>query len=355
MRYIGSKLSLLKNIRHTFERTVNQKDLVVGDIFCGTAVVAEMFKEMGHKIIANDSLRFCYTLAVAKLEVNSEPVFENLLKSGEIMDKPANKIFLSPYDRVLEHLNQVPGHEGFIFNEYSPGGTAGKQHQRMYFSDENAKKIDEIRRTITVWSENGLITEPEACLLVSDLMKASNRVANIAGTYGCFMKHWDVRALKSIEMERSKISPSNKQNLVFSEDANTLVKKMAFDVLYLDPPYTWRHYGAYYHILETIAIGDAPIVEGKTGLRSWQENKSRYCDRADAVNALKELVNSANTQHLLLSYNSEGLISHDQIMAILSQRGNPECHEIAYRRYKSNSNGNQHKQVQERLYYVKIK
>jgi adenine-specific DNA-methyltransferase len=137
-------------------------------------------------------------------------------------------------------------------------------------------------------------------------------------------------------------------------DAHSLIKQRDFDVLYLDPPYTWRHYGAYYHILETITRWDEPIVTGLTGLRPWEENKSRYCDRADAINALSELVTEAQCHHLFLSYNSEGMITHAQIMELLSSRGDPMCSETSYRRYRSNSGGTKKKALKERLYYVQV-
>lgn len=44
------------------------------------------------------------------------------------------------------------------------------------------------------------------------------------------------------------------------------------DVVYLDPPYNRRDYGANYHVLETLARGDTPEVKGVTGLP-----KSRWC------------------------------------------------------------------------------
>ena len=70
------------------------------------------------------------------------------------------------------------------------------------------------------------------------------------------------------------------------------------------------------------------------------------------THALKDLIHNCNTKHLLISYNSEGLISHDEIYNILSQIGKPFVHEIQYRKYKSN-NGTKEKTVTERIYYVK--
>lgn len=353
MRYIGSKERLLPFIEEQVSKRVKEDIYSFGDPFCGTAAVSRLFKRLGKKVTANDSLRFCYVLAKAALTINAEPQFRRLVESGAVGTKEAVNLFSIPYDKVLDYLNAVGGEQGFVFREYSPGGTANGTYQRQYFSDANAQKIDAIRSQIAQWEISGLVSEAEGCLLISDLLRATNRVANIAGTYGCFIKRWDQRALKPLTLRRSPIISSSQSQEVFCGDALALVKARSFDVLYLDPPYTWRHYGAYYHILETIAQGDEPVVTGRTGLRPWEENKSRYCDRSDAVNALRELVSLAEFKHLFLSYNSEGMISHDQIMETLALRGDPAFSEATYRRYRSNNGGTEKKKtLKERLYYV---
>jgi adenine-specific DNA-methyltransferase len=355
MRFIGSKRQLLPFIHDAVSERVKDKgSYAVGDVFSGTASVSRLFKQLGKRVTANDSLHFCYVLAKASLEINSEPQFERLLERGETGTRKDTKLFASAYDHVLAYLNDVPGKSGFIFREYSPGGSADT-YQRRYFSDANAQKIDAVRDQIEHWQESELINETEACLLISDLMRATNRVANIAGTYGCFMKHWDQRAYKPLTLERSSIVPTSQHQEVFCADAYDVVKDHWFDVLYLDPPYTWRHYGAYYHVLETIAVWDNPVVTGLTGLRPWEENRSRYCDRSNAVSALHDLVSVAQCEHLFLSYNSEGLITHKEIMEILSARGEAVCSEVSYRRYRSNNGGTAKKRLKERLYYVQAR
>ncbi len=62
------------------------------------------------------------------------------------------------------------------------------------------------------------------------------------------------------------------QHLVFNEDANMLIKSISGDILYLDPPYNAREYGANYHLLNTIALYDDFIPQGKTGLRTYQNH-----------------------------------------------------------------------------------
>jgi adenine-specific DNA-methyltransferase len=352
VRFIGSKEKLLSFIQTALLNHVRKETSCIGDLFCGTAIVSRLFKRLGYRVVANDNLNFCYVLAQGTLGINDEPQFERLIASGQIHKTEGTELFPTPYDQVLNHLNQLSGQKGFIYREYSPEGTTGSLVQRRYFSDSNAQKIDAIRTKIGYWQQLGLLDEAEECLLISDLIHATNRVANVAGTYGCFIKHWDPRAHKQLVLKRSPITPSSMQHEVFLGDANALVKQRYFDILYLDPPYTWRHYGAYYHILETIAKGDEPPITGRTGLRPWNGSKSRYCDRVDAPNALRELVSSARCKHLFLSYNSEGLISHEAIMEILTQRGNPICYETDYRRYRSNNGGSRENSLKERLYYV---
>lgn len=352
MRYIGSKTRLLPYINKIFSEYIQETNLRIGDVFCGLGSVSLLFKEKGHTVVANDNLMFCYIFAVSLLKVNSDPLFQGLFQEKIVSRDPGTNKLMTPYEKVLHYLNNIQGESGFIYREYSAGGTNQLDYSRLYFSDENARKIDAIRQKISLWKTRALLTEPETCLLIADLIRATNRIANIAGTYGCFLKYWDARALNPLYLECTKIFPSSKEHEVFQMDANELVKNNSFDVLYLDPPYNWRHYGAYYHILESIAEGDEPIVSGKTGLRPWESSKSRYSNRGDAACALRELVTSAQCKHILLSYNSEGLITHKEIMDILNLRGVPICHEISYRRYRSNNGGSKENYLKERLYYV---
>jgi len=354
MRFIGSKVHLLSFIEKVVRQHCGTGTLSFGDLFCGTAVVSLHFKKLGYQITANDNLAFCATFAKAVLLVNDEPTFSKLIESKEIPSLSTDKLIPTPYDLVLAYLNRLDGVPGFIYSQYSPTGTSNKPYRRKYFTDENAQKIDAIRERIADWEGRGLLDEGEKSLLIADLMRASNRVANIAGTYGYFMRDWiDPRVFKSLRLQRSTIIKSSKQHKVYQEDANNLVERVNCQILYLDPPYTWRHYGAYYHILETIARWDNPRVEGLSGLRPWEDSKSRYCYRDEAADALSELIRKAHVNHIFLSYNSEGLISHEDILNILSSRGNPIFYEKEYRRYKSNEAGSRKMHVKERIYYVK--
>ena len=50
---------------------------------------------------------------------------------------------------------------------------------------------------------------------------------------------------------------------IFREDANELVKKVKFDICYIDPPYNSRQYSRFYHVLENLAQWKKPKLFGE--------------------------------------------------------------------------------------------
>lgn len=72
----------------------------------------------------------------------------------------------------------------------------------MYFTKENAGRIDYFRSQIEKWYEKKLLTEDEYCYLLSCLIESVSDVSNTAGVYGAFLKKWDSRALKPIQFDK---------------------------------------------------------------------------------------------------------------------------------------------------------
>ena len=350
MRFIGSKERLLPSIGEIVCNHFPQGS-TVGDLFCGTASVASYFKQKGYRVIANDNLFFCTVMARAALLVSEEPTFKGL----QNLTNQSVKMFSSSYDNLLVYLNNLTPVKGFIYTNYSQEGTADQENERNYFTGINAARIDAVRLKIEEWSIEQYITYEEKCLLITDLLNAVVAVSNTAGTYGYFLKHVEPRALKELTLKGSRIISGRTDHIVFNKDANKLAGEIKLDVAYLDPPYNWRQYAAYYHILETIAKYDSPIISGKSGLRPWDELRSRYSYRNDAHNALIEIIRRINAKAILISYNADGLIPHDKIMEILATIGSPEVETVALPRYISKLGGSDNHTVKERLYYVPIK
>jgi adenine-specific DNA-methyltransferase len=320
----------------------------VADLFSGTGSVSAGLKRAGCTVVANDNLEWCGVFARAILFNNEEPSFDGLrnvvpLDAGEP---------LSRYNTVLAALNDTIGTEGFVARTYSPASKRFSDHERMYFTEPNARKIDAIRARLSDWST--LLTPGENSLLLSDLIRASNSVSNIAGTYGCYLKSWKTRALQPIVLTRSTIiAGTQAPHSVTCLDAEVVAGRIDCPVVYADPPYTKRQYAAYYHVLQTIALGDSPEVTGSTGLRSWREKSSAYCYKRTAADALLRLVNAVSCEDFFLSYSEDGQIKHDVIMDILGSFGRTKFFELEHKRYKSSSLPHKGSIVRERLYHLK--
>ena len=153
MNYIGSKYSILSYIDEVIEDfTQLNKNVVFCDIFAGTGVVSKYFKEKGYNIIANDIQFFSYATLKGIVENSEELKFEKLSKRGN-----------SPF--II--LNGLSGKKGFIYKNYSMGGTKRQEYQRQYFSDENAKKIDACRIKIEKWKNKSIINSNEYYYLIA--------------------------------------------------------------------------------------------------------------------------------------------------------------------------------------------
>ena len=324
MRYIGSKILLLDNIRELVERKAAGASSFC-DIFSGTACVARYFKQW-FQVYSNDLLYFSYCLQRGTVENDSVPEFDKL------------RSFLGGKDPI-DYLNELPGSEKeklpqekrFFQNNFSPAGG------RMYLRDDNALSIDFARNKIEEWQQAELIPEDEYFYLLAACVEGIPFVSNISGTYGAFHKQWDARTFKKYELQKLPVNSNGKLNKCFREDGVELAAKISGDILYIDPPYNERQYLPNYHLLETAARYDFPTLSGKTGTR-FNDAKSDFCNRKKALLALERLIRNANYTHIILSYNSDGIMPVESIEAIMKQNAEPETFEIVqipYRRYKS--------------------
>jgi adenine-specific DNA-methyltransferase len=330
MRYIGSKANLLKEIDKEISEYKSELKIFC-DIFSGTGVVAKFFKK-DFEIISNDFLFFSYAIQRALIQNNEKKTFLEL----------SNHIGLDPFQYFLEYVPKVEDLKNvpFIMENFSPY----KGNERMYLSEQNALKIDFYRQSINEWYANKIITEDDYFYLIACLIDAVPFVSNIAGTYGAFLKHWDKRSLNNIAIkDYDFIFDNKKNNHAYNLNANELIKKIKGDILYIDPPYNGRQYSSNYHLLETIAKYDNPVLKGKTGLRVDETINSNYCKKSMVYDSLNNLIKQANFKIIVLSYSSEGILKKNEIKDILLENCNPKsfvCKEIPYRRYSRKTSNN---------------
>lgn len=333
MRYIGSKNNMLHNIQNiisSLDISHTKKKLpILCDIFAGTGAVGIHFKK-DFQIISNDLLRFSFLLQSIKIGLNEKPKFINLKKIG--INDPISHLNQINIDCFDEIDNQ------FFAKNYSPYGS-----ERQYFTINNAKKIDLILYEIEKFSLQGLINETEKNYLMCSLIEAVPFISNIAGTFGAYLKHWDKRAFKELNLQDVEIQSNGQTNKCYNQDANDLVTQINGDVLYLDPPYNSRQYLPYYHVLETIARNDRPQIYGKTGMRPYKNETSDYCIKSSVLKTLDDIINKANFKYIVMSYSSEGLLTKDQIEEVslkYALKGSYVFNDFPYRRYKSNTTEN---------------
>ncbi len=223
---------------------------------------------------------------------------------------------------------------------------------RQYFSDYNGKKIDAIRQKINEWNIKGRIGEDMYYFLLTSLIESADKVANTASVYGAFLKHLKKSASKKIVLKPAYFDIDGKNHDVYNEDSNLLIKKIQGDILYLDPPYNARQYGANYHLLNTIALYDNFIPKGKTGLREY--NKSKYCSKKTVAESFEELIANADFRYIFLSYNNEGLMTAKEVKEIMSKYGNYTLAVKDYQRFKADKTENRNHKADSTREYLHI-
>ncbi len=350
MRFMGNKENLLDKIYHVMQ-SKNIQGNSFFDFFAGTTSVSRYFKKLNYQIYSSDLLYFSYVLQKAYIVNNEELNFEKLLNKISVQ---SNLLFSTPLLLVINYLNQIQQVEGFIYKNYTPGGTSELEIPRMYYSEENGKIIDAIRQQIENWKTEDLISENEYFVLLACLIETVPFYANITGVYAAFQKKWDVRAIKKLILRPIEFVVNKKENFSFNENSVNLIHKIKADIFYLDPPYNQRQYAPNYHILETIAKYDNPEIKGIAGLRNYENKKSKFCNAITAIQELTKIAKEADCKTLILSYNTEGIMQQDKIIATLQQFGKVELVEFEYLRFKSNNNGDSKlkKFIQEQLYIL---
>lgn len=328
MNYIGSKHKLNPWILKVVSDTINKPlaELVFCDLFAGTGAVGRNFKPLVKQVIANDMEYYSYVLLKNYIG-NTVP-----LNAKELLQK-------------LQDLKPVPG---FIFENYSECGSAG----RNYFKKENGQKIDAIRQQIEQWKQQDKIDDAIYFYLLASLIESADKVANTASVYGAFLKKIKKSAAKDLVLEAANFEITHQENCVFQQDANALIKKISGDILYLDPPYNARQYGANYHLLNTIAKYDTFVPNGKTGLRSY--NKSNYCKKGEVAKSFEALIKEAQFQYIFLSYNNEGLMNEATVKDIMQRYGNYSLATKKYQRFKADKTENRNHKADATLEYLHI-
>ncbi len=335
MRYIGNKELIVPEIIALMEKKgLLDQDLTFFDAFCGTGSVSDGLKD-SFDIVVNDILTSGVTYTHGKL-IASRCSFEEL--------------GFDPF----KHLNtDERRREGFFFHTYSPGGS-----ERMYFTPENAARIDHFRSVIEQWYTEKKVSDDEYSYLLACLIESVSHVSNTAGVYGAFLKTWDPRALKAIKFRRVPSNGTQPRGVAYhNAKIEHIIQDVDCDILYLDPPYTQNQYGTQYHLLETLVLDDNPSVSKVTGSRPVTPTRSDWSIEFKTHIQFDRVIATTKARYILLSYSPDGFMSKKFIKASLKRYGKPETYvfkEIDFKKYRNwkTKTGKEHKEY---LFFIERK
>lgn len=327
MNYIGSKHTLAPFICQTIFATLGrQSGFSYAEIFGGTGSIARNLKPHLTACTVND------------VEPYSHALLRHYIGNTQPLDLRAQ----------TAELNALPGTDGLIYTNYCAGSGSGRQ----YFSDANGRRIDAIRQQLTAWRTAGSVTEDAYYALLAMLLEAADKVANTASVYGAFLKHLKRSAQSPLTLLVPEVNPTTGTTAVYNEDANALISRLSGDVLYLDPPYNARQYGANYHLLNTITLYDDFEPRGLTGLRPY--TRSPWCSRKTVAKTLETLIELADFEYIFLSYNNEGLLTLDEVRDVFAAHGTYTLATKAYSRFRADKEAARQHKADSVLEYLHI-
>lgn len=360
MRYLGNKRHLLTEIE-TAARSIGFTKGTVCDLFAGTARVGRHFRSLGNRVLATDLMACSYISQKVFLELTGPPSFARLkatldlpspVSTSRVKDaQPADPTAWLPTREILAYLESCSPCSGLLTRQYSPTGEA----DRRYLTSVNAGRIDAMLMSLRDWRLSELVTEEETALLLATIIDATDRVANVSGTYGAFLKNWQTSAEGDVSLRLPAVvqGPVGEAN---HRDALDWIEEVEADLLYIDPPYNQRQYAANYHLLEVVARlpfeSDLPSFEssiyGKTGLIPWRHRASKLCSRRgdECRSAFSTILERTRIPRVVISYNEEGIIQREEFEEMLAEFSGVArsqlgmvLQEIPYRRFRSDADG----------------
>jgi adenine-specific DNA-methyltransferase len=308
INYIGSKKSLKEHITNLILRhTCLDSTKTIGEGFSGTGALARHLSDKYQcRMICSDTEKYSWLICTAILNLSWSKKLENIIQELNTLKKQPSKSLMT--------------------RNYSPKG------ERMFFTEENAQKIDLIREEIEYRKDQ--LSNDEYFFLLASLVVSVDKFANVSCVYGSFLKEFKKSALNSFVL-----TPIHTNNLT----ANHIVHHSSIfsvnwsncDIIYLDPPYNQRQYGANYFVLNyLIDYSENQIVRGKTGLIDYY--KSPFSQKTNCIQTFEKLFDHIkHVPIIVLSYNNEGILSTQDLETLLVKYGNVTCYVYSYKKFKA--------------------
>lgn len=352
--YIGNKRSLLTFIGdgvYEVTRKLGKKKLDVFDVFSGSGAVARYFKQFSQKLYVNDIETYAHVINECYLANRSE-----------IDDAHLRTVYIE----LKNKLNTKELREGFISELYAPKNDKEiKIGERVFYTTRNAKYIDTARQYIEEIDQN------DRRYFLAPLLSEASIHANTSGVFKGFYKDREsgigefggknqdalYRIKGDIDLPYPVFSNFECEVDIHRGDANQIAESIPeVDIAYLDPPYNQHPYGSNYFMLNLIVDYIRPRNISKVSGIPEDWYRSDYNKSKQAKIVLEDLVKKVKAKFLMVSFNSEGFISKDEMKCILEKIGKVNILERKYNAFRGSRNLNDRNiHVKEYLFLVEKK
>jgi adenine-specific DNA-methyltransferase len=147
-----------------------------------------------------------------------------------------------------------------------------------------------------------------------------------------YLKQWAARAHNEIELRVPAILPGGGQALHM--DAVEAASSVEADIAYIDPPYNQHSYMGNYHVWESLVRWDKPETYGIANKRvQCKEYKSDFNSKRRIRQGLQAVFEAVRCKHLLVSFNNEGHVDREEMVALLSEKGHVGVVAVDFKRY----------------------
>lgn len=328
LNYIGAKKTLLPFLNTVISQTLESSDIFC-DLFAGSGIVGSYFRQKCSGVIANDIELYSYVTNRGLLTCDYTKQLGDIIK--DINDRVLHDNNLKPdvtRDLVYKHFAPSPGCE------------------RMFFTCENAVRIDRSRQEVERLYKEEIISLEEYHFLLGSILVSADKLANTTSVYGAYLKQFKKSAEQCFKVKPLHMmtnSHNTTMNRVFNMDAQVLGEQFGsdnfnIDVIYIDPPYCARQYGANYSPLNYIVdYTEDNELTGKTGIIK-DYFRSNFASKSNVKKAFQDIMKVLHPQKaIFISYNSESLLNQDEMTNIFLEHGDVTLYKKVYRRYKSNA------------------
>ena len=349
--YIGNKRALLGQIGQVVEAVkgrLGKERLRVFDVFSGSGIVSRYLKAHASTLISNDIED--YAAVVGRCYLRNRSTVD-LRAITEMVDEMNRKVDDSVCPKGFIEELYAPKDEGRITRE-----------DRVFYTRDNARRLDGYRQMIDIAPQD--VRE----LLLGPLLSKASIHSNTAGVFKGFYKNREtkigqfggtgsdalVRIKGKIVLEPPVLSRYECDYEVLQEDANDAARRVGdIDLAYIDPPYNQHPYGSNYFMLNLLVRYERPErISRVSGIpEGWQ--RSGYNVRAKSLPLMRDLLHALDARFLLVSFNDEGFIATEEMLALLGEIGKVEVMETPYNAFRGSRNFNNRPiHVTEQLFLV---